>query len=219
MIFAKKKRSEKRWLVTFGWLHDCLAAWLVSLESAIFNSPGVLYSCKEIRQVNKESMNSWSLDNFAPGNTRLPVCCLGAGIPEFCPDYLLPGSRLTTHPILKPQWSLLCIGLLPSRVLGCTISWQLGILALGDVTGMRIAPLVLFPISSDYAQRFFRNNVHSGWWGRVVRSEMASSRQERKALPSSQFLEFLLQLTSMTLWIDFKASFLIGRFLELELQT
>lgn len=36
---------------------------------------------------------------------------------------------------------------------------------------------------------------------------MASSRQERKATPSSQFLEFLLQLTSMTLWIDFKASY------------
>lgn len=41
----------------------------------------------------------------------------------------------------------------------------------------------------------------------MIRGDVASTRQERKAAPSSQFLEFLFQLTSMTLWIDFKASY------------
>lgn len=48
MIFAKRKAA-------FEWLHDCLDASMVRMESALFDPTGELYNGQEVRLKGKES--------------------------------------------------------------------------------------------------------------------------------------------------------------------
>lgn len=48
MIFVKRKAA-------FEWLHDCLDASAVPMESALFDPTGELYNGQEIRLKGKES--------------------------------------------------------------------------------------------------------------------------------------------------------------------